>query len=125
MRNGPYILIVAPEDYPGKKFRDKYAYEHSVVYWRHHNKIATKGYVIHHKNHNKHDNKIENLELVLESKHLAQHAQKPWTYVFANCTLCNCVFRVKGAHYRSRIKVNRGKIYCGRNCQIKSLYKNK
>lgn len=33
MRCGPYILIIPPPEYPGKKYRGRYAYEHHVVWW--------------------------------------------------------------------------------------------
>lgn len=34
VKNGPYELVIAPEEYPGKKYRGRYAYEHRVNYWR-------------------------------------------------------------------------------------------
>ena len=33
MINGDYILVVAPDDYPGVRYREKYCYEHYLVYW--------------------------------------------------------------------------------------------
>jgi len=45
--------------------------------------------------------------------------EKPWTYVFATCFFCDNVFRVRGNSYRQRIKDNKGKIFCGRSCQVK------
>ena len=35
MKNGDYILVKAPTNYPGKKYRNKYCYEHHLVYWQH------------------------------------------------------------------------------------------
>ena len=31
MKSGNYILIKAPDNYPGKKYRGKYCYEHHYV----------------------------------------------------------------------------------------------
>lgn len=125
MKNGPYILMVAPDDYPGKKYRGRYAYQHSVVYWQHYNKVAEKGFVIHHKNHNKHDNRIENLELTSSTTHGKEHGEKPWTYVFVHCCFCKNLFRIAGSHYRTRLKQNGNNIYCGRSCQVKAQWKNR
>lgn len=122
MKNGPYSLMIAPDDYPGKKYRGRYAYEHSVVYWQHYKRVAKKGQVIHHKNSDKRDNRIENLELISESKHLSEHQSKPWTYVFVSCFLCKKIFRIRGAHYRSRTKTNKGVLYCNRTCQVKAQH---
>ena len=123
MKNGPYILVVAPKGYPGKKYRNRYAYEHSVVYWQHHKKIAENGFVIHHKNHNKHDNRIENLELIPAKTHNKEHGEKPWRYVFATCFFCNNIFRIGGSHYRTRLKQNGNRVFCGRSCQVKMQWK--
>ena len=122
MKNGDYILVIAPENFPGKKYRGRYAYEHTVVYWQNHNKIPNSTQVIHHKNHNKHDNRIENLELITIKEHNKSHSEKPWSYVFATCLFCKNIFRVRGNLYRQRIKDNKGKIYCGRSCQIKQRH---
>ena len=37
MINGDYILVVAPPDYPGVKYRGRYCYEHRLVWWKEHN----------------------------------------------------------------------------------------
>lgn len=39
--------------------------------------IIPKGYHIHHRNDNKSDNRIENLELIERSRHLSHHMQDP------------------------------------------------
>lgn len=74
MRNGEYILILAPKKYPGRHYRNRYAYEHHVVFWMHYGTVPGQGEIIHHKNGNKHDNKIENLVLMTSSEHSRHHA---------------------------------------------------
>ena len=64
MKNGSYTLIIAPKNYPGKKYRDRYCYEHHYVYWKKYKRTVKNGEVIHHKNENTRDNDINNLELI-------------------------------------------------------------
>ena len=50
-----------------------YAYEHLVVWCAAGNLRPGSGEVIHHRNENKTDNRIENLELVTHSEHMRYH----------------------------------------------------
>jgi hypothetical protein len=75
VKNGPYELVIAPLDYPGKKYRDRYCYEHTLVYWKQTGLIPTEGFVIHHKNGNKRDNRFKNLEMISISKHNSEHGK--------------------------------------------------
>jgi len=76
MRNGEYELIVAPSDYPGKLYREKYAYEHQIVWWRNTGEIVEDGFVIHHENEQKRDNRFENLQKVRKVVHGKMHREK-------------------------------------------------
>lgn len=75
MKNGPYELIVAPEEYPGMKYRGRYCYEHHLVYWRAHGVIPEPGQIIHHINENKRDNRLVNLELMDVGDHGRHHGE--------------------------------------------------
>lgn len=125
MKNGPYNLIVAPKNYPGKKYRGRYAYEHIVVWWQHNKTVPTKGFQIHHKNGNHRDNRIANLELLTASEHASHHGkqQKKAALLTLTCFFCKNLFERKGAHVRNRLKRNKGRIYCSRSCQVKMQWK--
>lgn len=58
--------------YCGAYFQRKGKRLHRMV-WEYHNGEIPKGYHIHHKDENKHNNDISNLELVYKSDHLRGH----------------------------------------------------
>lgn len=73
MKNGPYEMVIAPKDYPGKKYRDRYCYEHTLVWWKNTGTIPKDNEIIHHKNGNKRDNPFSNLELRKKGGHVNYH----------------------------------------------------
>lgn len=122
MKNGPYELIVAPENYPGKKYRGKYAYEHIVVWWKNTSHIPSNGEVIHHKDENKRNNKFKNLELKTVASHSREHIV-PAKTKSAKCKNCGKVFVRHKRVLKSRLKINGGFVYCGRSCQVSAQQK--
>jgi hypothetical protein len=124
MRNGPYILVIAPEDYTGKKYRNRYVYEHHLVWWQNTNSVVPRGYVIHHKNHNKHDNRIENLELMTDEKHKDEHTkERKKSLIKIICFHCGKEGRKPGRNYRFALKKGKNRFYCSRNCQYAAMRK--
>ena len=43
MKNGPYEMVIAPEEYPGRRYRNRYVYEHQLVWWKNTGKLVPKG----------------------------------------------------------------------------------
>lgn len=118
MRNGEYELVIAPKDYPGRKYRGRYAYEHHVVWWRHFKTMPANGHVIHHKNGNKRDNRLENLELMGLNEHSAFH-QTPAALLSVQCANCRCEFSISSRVHRSRLKQSQsGRLFCSKSCQV-------
>lgn len=72
MRNGNYELVLAPEDYPGRKYRGRYCYEHRLVVWQKTGQLPD-DLVIHHINENKRDNRISNLQVLTREEHTHLH----------------------------------------------------
>lgn len=106
MRNGKYVLVFAPQEYAGMRYRDKYCYEHHLVWWKHYNDVIAKDYVIHHINGNTHDNRIENLQKMLRVLH-SKHHSRVKVFIEYTCKNCGIVFkRRKGATG----------IFCSRKC---------
>lgn len=95
MKNGNYILVKAPENFPGKKYRNKYCLEHHLVYWNAHNIVPKSNEVIHHINENRFDNRIENLELITRKNHSNYHSSKKGRfYVDIQCPNCRKIFTI-------------------------------
>lgn len=93
MINGEYLLVIAPNDYPGKKYRGKYCYEHHLVYWKVYNIIPKDDEIIHHKDENKHHNVPENLELMKRKEHTIMHnTERLTSLVLLLCPGCQKFF---------------------------------
>ena len=67
-----YILVNCPNHICAD--RDGYVSEHRLMMENHIGKILTKDEHVHHKNENRSDNRIENLELLSKGKHRSKHA---------------------------------------------------
>jgi hypothetical protein len=120
MKNGPYELVLAPEDYPGKLYRGKYVYEHHLVWWKSTGNLVLEPMLIHHKNHQKRDNRFENLELQDRGLHSARHNKErsgPIQYVELECAWCRKTFKIEKRNECSRKKA--GNNHCSRSCSVK------
>ena len=111
MRNGQYILIVAPIEYPGKKYRSRYCYEHHFNWWKKTGLLVPKGFVVHHKNENKHDNTPGNLECITADNHNSHHSDKRRIIdPNAKCSNCSIYFRVRPHKLKNKF------VFCSRKC---------
>jgi HNH endonuclease len=113
MKNGPYELIVAPAEYPGKKYRGRYAYQHRVVYWQTHGELPP---IVHHDNEEKRDNSPSNLAGKTREAHTAEHNAERTPKVVVTCGWCGCSFELVPCKVRSRLKTSRsGLLFCCRS----------
>lgn len=124
MKNGPYELVIAPVDYPGKKYRNRYVYEHHLVWWTNKKELISKGFEIHHKNGNHRDNKISNLQKVTSKEHKLLHGKQrsKISKLDLKCNTCGINFLRRGSDYRFRNKNSKTKkVYCSIYCQHESM----
>jgi hypothetical protein len=76
MKNGGRSFVIAPPDYPGKKYRGRYCYEHHLVIWNKEKRLLLDDEIVHHKNNDKIDNRYENLIVCKRTEHNKYHPQK-------------------------------------------------
>lgn len=121
MKNGPYEMVVAPDDYPGKKYRGKYCYEHHLVWWKVTGRMVRSDHIIHHVNGKKRDNRFENLEEMSRSKHTADHnKERSSNLIRLRCGWCSETMEMKPHKYRERMKASAtGNLFCSRSCGAK------
>lgn len=117
MKNGPYTLIVPPADYPGKRYRGRYAYEHIVVFWQTHGYVPSRGVVVHHKNELKTDNAPSNLEAKSNQSHVREHHALP-SMTDLKCGWCGVGFSRRTKNYDQAAKL-RSVFFCTRSCGAK------
>lgn len=69
-----YVSVYVP-DHPNAN-KDGYVMKHHLVMEQHIGSYIPKGYVVHHKNGERADNRIENLELMAFKEHASYHMKK-------------------------------------------------
>jgi len=120
MKNGDYILIIAPSDYPGKLYRNRYCLEHHYVYWKYYGILTNDDEIIHHLNGDKFDNSIENLQLLKRSKHSSEHIiLKKRKCVLLKCPYCEKIFvRFYNQTHLGRTQIGKKakSTFCCRQC---------
>lgn len=111
MRNGEYILIIAPKDYPGTLYRGRYCYEHLAVYWENYGVLPKKDEIIHHIDGNKHNNTPSNLKKMTVKEHNKLHGKGRKMCKF-KCTGCGKIFSKPA----NKVTPNRKFTCCSRRC---------
>lgn len=113
-----------------KKFVNKGDYNYAVVYdhpnaTKHHyvlahrvivenniGRLLTSSEIVHHKDHNKKNNDLDNLEVMDKHTHAKLHAKVGVTFVELECAFCKKTFK------REKRQV-KGKGLCSRSCNAK------
>ncbi|MBQ2174478.1 MAG: HNH endonuclease [Alphaproteobacteria bacterium] len=112
MKNGDYSLVVAPDWYKGKRYRGRYCYEHHLVWEKETGCPVPDDCVIHHKDGNKYNNNISNLQLMDGKEHVSLHSKKGRTFLMLKCPNCGKIFdrEKRACGYGKRLT------FCSRHC---------
>ena len=77
-RQGIYWMLWMPEHPNATGARGAYVYEHRIVMERHLGRLLESHEVVHHRNGDGSDNRLENLELTDQSSHMSEHSRERW-----------------------------------------------
>lgn len=113
VRKGDYNYAIVREHPNATK--NGYVLEHRIVVENHLGRILGPEEVVHHKNGNRLDNRIENLEIMMVGEHESLHGKlRGQKTVVARCPNCHKVFE---REYRQTHKVKGGSFTCcSRSC---------
>lgn len=73
---GGYVLLYAPQ-HPSADLKG-YVREHRIILEAHLGRLLNDAEVVHHRNHLKDDNRLENLELMTNREHIRHHKLLYW-----------------------------------------------
>jgi len=90
VKRGDYRLAVVKE-HP-KANKHGYVLLHRIVMENHLNRLLGEGEIVHHINHDKLDNRIENLQMMSNSEHVRLHKSTGKTTVNLKCPWCGSLF---------------------------------
>ncbi len=110
-----YYMIQTPKGYKGKTYiGNRYVLEHRYLMEQKLDRLLLHGEIVHHKNGNRLDNRLNNLELLLKEQHDQHHSSLRKKKNNATCNNCSKSFGV--APY----KLKRRELFCSRDCYRKA-----
>lgn len=114
IKNGAYNRALVPDHPKANKYG--YVLEHRVIMENHLGRVLNDNELVHHINENTKDNRIENLEVVTNKKHVGIHHRKA-KFIILECAFCHKSFSKRYNQYAVKaIKYGQKDFYCNRKC---------
>lgn len=120
IRKGDYIYALVP-NHPNAT-KNGYVLHHRIVMENHLGRLLNKDEVVHHKNQDKFDNRIENLEVMNIKEHCKHHMLKHGRkWAILKCPICGKVFDMPYSltTYQKFPNDTTKAQCCSRNCRCK------
>lgn len=111
IKKGDYLYALVP-DHPNAT-KNGYVLMHRVVMENHLGRLLEKNEIVHHLDENKHNNSIENLQVMGSKEHNRMHSSTGRTIVELVCPCCGKAFS------RELRAVHGGQSFCSRSCNGK------
>lgn len=114
VKKGDYLYAVVPE-HP-KAIKYGYVLEHRVVMENHLERLLNADEIVHHRNGNRRDNRLENLEVTTNSEHVRHHGlAKGRMRVVLKCPACGSLFE----QWKNQVHIGKGRTYktCSNRCR--------
>ena len=97
IKKGDYMYALVP-DHPNAT-KNGYVLHHRIVVENHLGRLLNADEAVHHINHNKLDNRIENLQILDRIEHVRQHSlEKGRLYAKLKCPICGKEFEMPFNH---------------------------
>lgn len=112
VKKGDYYYLRIP-DHP-RSTRHGYVLQHRFVMESHLNRFLLPLEIVHHKNGDKKDNRIENLSLSTSSAHSSYHARERVEKAWVKISCANC----KKLFDRLSSKLSKGRNFCSHRCNM-------
>lgn len=101
--------------------------EHRYIMTNYLNRELSYNDVVHHKDGNKKNNDISNLELLSRKEHASGHGikQDDEKYITLKCDYCGQDFNILISKHKYRISKSQCNFFCSRSCTVKNQWKER
>lgn len=111
-----YKLVPAPVGYPGRIYRRGFVYAHHLAWWLETGETVPEGLVIHHRDGDRANNDISNLELLTRSEHSTHHGSTGVTRITLECGSCHKQFKRDARQVNAKESQGQTIFFCSRSC---------